>query len=94
MKHAADWYVYMVLCTDNSLYTGITVDIERRIDQHATKRGAKYFYGREPQHVKYLESKHTRSSASRREALIKRMRRPEKNRLIASASNEAPKYFS
>jgi putative endonuclease len=83
-----NWQVYIILCTDNSLYTGITSDIERRMLQHATSRGAKYFRGRKPQQLVYLENDHTRSSASKREAAIKKLKRPEKEVLIASAMNE------
>ncbi len=83
-----NWQVYIILCTDNSLYTGITNDIERRMQQHAASRGAKYFRGRKPQQLVYLENDHTRSSASKREAAIKKLKRPEKEALIASAMNE------
>ncbi|MEE8343465.1 MAG: GIY-YIG nuclease family protein [Gammaproteobacteria bacterium] len=85
-----DWYVYIILCTDDSLYTGITIDVERRLSQHAAKRGAKYFRGRAPRRLIYLESRHTRSSATRREVVIKKMQRVEKDRLILSKTNEAP----
>lgn len=84
------WQVYMILCTDGTLYTGITSDVERRLAQHAGRGGAKYFRGRKPRQVVYVEGGHTRSSASQREAAIKRMRRMEKSRLIASEINEAP----
>ncbi|MDH3979180.1 MAG: GIY-YIG nuclease family protein [Gammaproteobacteria bacterium] len=77
-----DWQVYIILCTDNSLYTGITNDIERRLSQHGGKQGAKYFRGRKPKQLVYLEAGHTRSSASRREADIKKLGRVEKLRLI------------
>ena len=83
------WQVYMILCTDGTLYTGITNDVERRLCQHAGRGGAKYFRGRKPRQVVYLEGGHTRSSASQREARIKRMRRTDKNRLIVSETNEA-----
>ena len=83
-----NWQVYIILCTDNSLYTGITSDIDRRMQQHAASRGAKYFRGRQPQQLAYLENGHTRSSASKREAAIKKLKRPEKEALIASALNE------
>jgi putative endonuclease len=82
------WQVYMILCSDNTLYTGISNDVDRRVLQHASQRGAKYFRGRRPRRLVYLESGHDRSTASRREAAIKRMRRPEKQRLIDSESNE------
>ena len=82
------WQVYMILCTDDSLYTGISNDVERRFSQHAGQRGAKYFRGRLPKRLVYLESGHSRSTASRREAVIKKMRRTEKERLIQSERNE------
>jgi putative endonuclease len=83
-----DWQVYIILCTDNSLYTGITNDLERRLSQHGGKLGAKYFRGRKPQQVVYLETGHTRSSASRREADIKKLGRANKLRLIEDAGVE------
>jgi len=86
---AANWQVYMILCSDTSLYTGITNDLERRLARHAAGQGAKFFGGRAPGPVVYLETGHTRSSASRREAAIKQLRREDKLRLIGSATNRA-----
>lgn len=85
--NVVDWQVYMILCSDDSLYTGITTDIERRFAQHATGRGAKYFRGRQPVQVIYYEVNHSRSSASRREAEIKAMSRADKLTLTQSVSN-------
>lgn len=82
------WYVYIIYCSDDSLYTGITTDVERRYKQHATQRGAKYFRGRQPKQVVYLESNHDRSSASKREIKIKKMLKVEKIKLIASTENQ------
>lgn len=83
-----NWQVYIILCTDDSLYTGITRDIDRRLSQHGGARGARYFRGRKPRRVVYLEGGHTRSSASRREAAIKKLPRTAKLALIASTRNE------
>jgi len=83
-----NWQVYIILCTDNSLYTGITTDIARRFREHAGPQGAKYFRGRRPGEVVYLEGGHTRSTASKREAVIKKLLRADKLQLIASNSNE------
>jgi putative endonuclease len=83
-----NWQVYIIVCTDNSLYTGITTDIERRFSEHAGAQGAKYFRGRTPDKVVYLEGGHSRSTASKREAAIKKLLRADKLRLIASNSNE------
>lgn len=77
-----NWQVYIILCTDNTLYTGITSDIRRRVAQHGGRRGARYFRGRKPLRVVYLEDGHSRSSASRREAAIKKLDRTGKLQLI------------
>ena len=76
------WQVYIILCSDSSLYTGITTDVERRFHQHADGSGAKYFRGRQPLRVVYVEDNHSRSSAAGREALIKAMTRADKVRLV------------
>ena len=78
----------MILCSDNSLYTGISNDVERRMLQHANQRGAKYFRGRQPEQLVYLETGHDRSTASQREAAIKKLRRIDKEYLIQSERNE------
>ncbi len=83
-----NWHVYMILCSDNSFYTGITTDCERRFLQHAQGRGAKYFRGRRPLRMVYLEQGHCRSSAAAREARIKAMKRAEKEFLVAHAGVE------
>lgn len=76
------WQVYILRCSDGSLYTGITTDVERRFAQHAGGSGAKYFRGRSPVELVFLEDGHDRSSASQREAAIKRLSRTEKRQLI------------
>jgi putative endonuclease len=80
--------IYIILCSDNSLYTGITTNLERRIHQNAHGRGAKYFRGREPNEVMYLERGHTRRSTAKRELQIKNMTRAGKYQLISSEMNE------
>ena len=83
-----NWQVYIILCSDDSLYTGITTDIRRRMAQHGGCRGgARYFRGRRPERVVYIEDGHTRSSAGRREAAIKKLNRAQKCSLIASETN-------
>ncbi|WP_111640810.1 GIY-YIG nuclease family protein [Marinimicrobium alkaliphilum] len=83
MSH--EWQVYIILSSDNQLYTGITTDIERRWREHTRgKAGARYFRGRTPAQLCYLETGHDRSSASQREAAIKKLSRAQKNTLIAS----------
>lgn len=81
-----NWQVYIILCSDGTLYTGITTDIERRMRQHATGSGAKYFRGRQPKELLYLEGGHDRSTASKREVAIKAMKRADKELLVGAAS--------
>ncbi len=77
------WSLYIIETNDNSYYTGITTDVERRFAEHAIgKQGAKYFNGRTPVSVVYREDGHTRSSASKREAEIKKLSHREKEQLI------------
>ncbi len=75
----SSWFVYMVRASDHSLYTGITTDIDRRLAEHQSgKAGAKYFRGRNACEMVYTEPNHTRSSASKREAAIKKLARQQK----------------
>ena len=80
--------VYIITASDGSLYTGITTDMERRWREHCDgRRGARYFRGRAPVRLAYLEPSVDRSSASRRELQIKRLSRREKLSLIRSSRN-------
>jgi len=82
-----NWSLYIIEASDASLYTGITTDIERRFDEHSQgPRGARYFNGRNPLRIVYREDGHSRSSASRREAEIKKLSRGAKQQLIAGAN--------
>ncbi len=79
----------MIRASDRSLYTGISTDVERRFAQHKRGVGAKYFHaGRSPEQVVYCEAGHDRSSASRREAAIKRLPRSEKLRMAKIPTNK------
>jgi len=80
---AANWSVYIIEASDDSYYTGITTDIERRFREHTSgPRGARYFNGRSPLRVVYREHGHTRSSAGKREFEIKKLSRYQKKNLI------------
>ncbi len=81
----SNWLVYIIACSDDTLYTGITTDIKRRFAQHESKKGAKYFYGRIPQKVVYLEEGYDRSTASKREYEIKQFSRIKKKAMIEKA---------
>lgn len=76
------WWVYMIEAGDGSLYTGVTTDIARRFREHLGRgRGARYFNGREPLGVVFLEYQPDRSSAQTREAAIKKLKRGQKVKL-------------
>ncbi len=83
------WFVYIIHCTDDSLYTGITTDVDRRYIQHSMQQGAKYFRGRKPKKIVYQECGHNRSTASKREIEIKKLSRANKLRLIKSKNNRS-----
>ncbi|WP_262963897.1 GIY-YIG nuclease family protein [Methylobacter psychrophilus] len=89
-----NWSVYIILCSDNSLYTGITIDVSRRYIQHASGQGAKYFRGRQPKQLVYLEPGHNRSSASKREIDLKKLSRVEKSQIITSDANKIKEVCS
>lgn len=79
------WWVYIVCCANDSLYTGITTNIERRIAEHNdSKKGAKYTRSKRPVKLVYSEIHPDRSSASQREYIIKKMSRTNKLKLIQS----------
>ena len=76
------WLVYIIECSDGSLYTGITNDLDRRITAHNDGRGAKYTKSRRPVRLRYSEPAADRKNASQREYAIKSLRKAEKMRLI------------
>ena len=79
----SQWFVYMVRASDDSLYTGITTDLARRLAEHqGGKAGAKYFRGRSAMAIVYSETANDRSAASIREAAIKKLSREKKLKLI------------
>jgi putative endonuclease len=80
------YFVYIVKCADETFYTGIATELERRIEEHnSSEKGAKYTRVRRPVSLVYSEEHPDRSSASKREYQIKKkMSRAEKLQLIAS----------
>jgi putative endonuclease len=80
--HLMAWTVYMLECADTSLYTGITVDLDRRLEEHSKGKGAKYTKHRGPFTLVFNERQETRGQALKREAAIKAMTREEKLGLI------------
>lgn len=78
------WYVYILECGDGTLYTGITDDVQRRLDAHRAGKGAKYTRGRAPLTLRYRYDCGSHSDALKAECAIKRLTRAEKLALIAN----------
>lgn len=78
------WYLYIVRCKDDSLYTGITTDLKRRLTEHNTdnQKGAKSLRGKRPVELVYSEEYKTQTEASKREAAIKNWKKKYKLKLI------------
>ncbi len=97
------WFVYILRCADNSLYTGITTDVNKRIDQHNgqtndhtngqnnrdNKKGAKYTRGRRPVTLVFQEQSSSRSTASKREYAIRTLKKSQKEQLIVATIKAA-----
>ncbi len=77
-----EYFVYILRCADDSLYTGITTDPERRIKAHNAGKGAKYTRSHRPVTLAYLERLPDKSAALKREAQIKKLSRAEKEKII------------
>lgn len=86
-----EWFVYIIRASDDSLYTGVTTNVERRFAEHGqpTKR-ARYFRGRTPLEVVYTEQVENRSNAQRREAEIKKLTRKGKLKLVEECGIKPP----
>ena len=78
----ARWSVYILKCGDDTLYTGVAVDVARRLQEHRSGTGAKYTRGRAPLKVVFRQQFHSRSEALKREAEIKGWPRDQKLLLI------------
>lgn len=78
------YYVYIIECSDKTLYTGYTTDIHRRLEEHNSGIGAKYTRGRTPVRLVYLEEYETKSNALKREIYIKNLPRKKKLMVIGS----------
>ena len=75
-------YTYMVKCSDGTLYTGWTTDLEHRVKAHNDGEGAKYTRSRRPVELVYYEEYATKTEAMKREYSIKQLTRKQKEKLI------------
>lgn len=81
------YYLYILQCADGTYYTGITTELERRVEEHSTSpKGAKYTRNRRPLTLVYYEACFDKSSALKREKAVKQLTRLQKAGLIASQS--------
>lgn len=78
------WYLYILRCGDGSLYTGITTDVQSRLEAHRSGKGAKYTRGRGPLELVYFEECGTHSDALKRELAVKALTREEKERICGT----------
>ena len=85
MEEEATWHVYLVRCADESLYTGIALDVERRFEEHESGVGAKYLRGRGPLELVFSRAIGTRGDALRAEYRIKQLSRDDKEELVSGA---------
>ena len=84
------YWVYILSCSDGSLYTGATTDVERRILRHSAGRASKYTRSRLPVTLAYLEEAASKGQALRRESAIKRLSRAQKLLLCRSHPARLP----
>ena len=78
----AIYFVYVLECHDGSLYTGITIDTERRFLEHKEGKGGRYTRSKGVKKIVYTEQQPDRATASRREFMIKKLSRDQKLKLI------------
>lgn len=78
------WYVYILRCGDGTYYTGVALDVEHRLAAHRAGRGAKYTRGRGPLKLVYVEEQPDKGTALRRERMVKKLTRAQKEQLMAS----------
>jgi len=82
MDKIKPWWVYLVECSDGTLYCGISTDVNARIEKHNNKKGAKYTKTRTPVILKYSKEYENRSLASKEEYRIKQLTRKQKEELF------------
>jgi putative endonuclease len=82
------FYVYILLCSDGSFYTGYTKDLDERTKQHQNGNGAKYTRTHKPEKLAYVEVFNSRSHAMKREKEIKKLSHEQKHELVSSQNKE------
>ena len=85
MSDNPTWYLYLLRCANGDLYTGISTDVQRRLQQHASNRGARRLRGKGPLQLVFSEQVGDRSSALRLEYRVKQLSREQKEALVSGA---------
>ena len=85
-KKPSQWFLYMIRCKGNTLYTGITTDVERRFTEHQAGKGAKFLRGKSPLELVFQTAVGTHSDALKLEAAIKKWSKSEKEDVIINGS--------
>jgi len=86
----SEWFLYMIRCRDGQLYTGITTDVDRRLSEHASGKGAKFLRGKAPLELVFKQGVGSRSDALKAEAAIKKLTREGKEELVLSGLYPIP----
>lgn len=88
MKNNPSWFTYLLRCADNSLYAGVTTDLDRRLQEHnkSNIKGAKYTRVRRPVTLVYSEPAGSRQQACKREYQIRKLSKKEKEKLVYAYS--------
>lgn len=93
MDATSNWLVYMILSSDNRIYTGITKDLVKRWQAHCAGTGARFFRGRSPEQVLYVELGFEHGTALSREYAIKQLTRRQKDELVMSELNQLAQHI-
>jgi putative endonuclease len=88
MKQGSPWFLYILECGDGTFYTGVTNDLERRVQTHNEGKASRYTRSRRPVKLRHFEPCTNRSDALIREAAVKSLSRMEKERLFKKASDQ------
>ena len=87
------WHIYILRCSDGTLYTGVAKDLGKRVEAHETGNGAKYTRGRLPVKLVYRERRRSKGRALRREAEIKKWSKDRKEALVGKERGVTPQTF-
>lgn len=87
MQELSEWFVYILWCADDTMYTGCTNNLEKRLQVHNSGKAARYTRVRLPVRIVYTEVCANRSTAQQREAAIKKMTRTQKLQMLTSSDS-------